>query len=66
MLDGFPSRSAVALCTFAYSPGPTTGSDLEPEVILFEGRTLGNIVPARGPSQFGWDPIFEVEGTTQT
>lgn len=32
----------------------------EPE--LFVGRTEGKIVPARGPLNFGWDPIFEPEG----
>ena len=25
----------------------------------FDGRTAGVIVPARGPSDFGWDPVFE-------
>jgi inosine triphosphate pyrophosphatase len=52
MLDGFASKRATALCTFAYCAGP----DEEP--ILFEGRTEGEIVPARGDSTFGWDPIF--------
>jgi len=33
-------------------------------VILFQGRTEGKIVPARGPGYFGWDPIFEFEGKT--
>lgn len=60
MLSGFSTQSATAVCTFAYSKGP--GS----EPILFEGRTRGTIVPARGPSNFGWDPIFEVEGTGKT
>ncbi|GAA96108.1 uncharacterized protein L969DRAFT_91564 [Mixia osmundae IAM 14324] len=60
MLDGFSNRRANALCTFAYCAGPTA------EPVLFEGRTQGRIVPARGPSNFGWDPIFEVEGTGKT
>jgi Ham1 family len=60
MLDGFQTRAAWALCTFAYSAGP--GS----EPILFEGRTEGKIVPARGPSKFGWDPVFEAEDTGLT
>lgn len=52
MLVGFNNTRAFALCTFAYcAPGS--------EPILFEGRTDGNIVPARGPSAFGWDPTFE-------
>ena len=53
LLVGFPTTKATALCTFAYCAGP----DAEP--ILFEGRTEGNIVPARGPANFGWDPVFE-------
>jgi len=60
MLDGFPTRAATAVCTFAYSAGPGT------EPILFEGRTEGRIVPARGDGQFGWDPIFQPVGKVQT
>lgn len=60
MLVGFESKEATALCTFAYSSGPGT------EPLLFEGRTEGRIVPARGPSNFGWDPVFEVEDTGKT
>ncbi|KAI0248826.1 Ham1-like protein [Lactifluus subvellereus] len=60
MLEGFPTRAAWALCTFAYSAGPGT------EPILFEGRTEGKIVPARGPPKFGWDPVFEAEETGLT
>ena len=41
-------------------PGP----DDEPHV--FVGRTEGRIVPARGPPNFGWDPIFEPDGFDQT
>lgn len=57
MLEGFPTKEATALCTFAYCPG----SGQEP--MLFEGRTEGRIVPARGSGRFGWDPIFEAEDT---
>lgn len=60
LLVGFPTTAAYALCTFAYSAGPGT------EPILFEGRTDGKIVPARGPGKFGWNPVFEVEGTGKT
>ncbi|KAJ7248878.1 inosine triphosphate pyrophosphatase-like protein [Mycena haematopus] len=55
-----PSKAAWALCTFAYSAGP--GAD----PILFEGRTDGSIVPARGPDIFGWDAVFEPSGTGLT
>lgn len=67
MLDGFPTRAATALCTFAYSPGPSKEDPTKaPEVLLFEGRTEGTIVKSRGPAYFGWNPIFEVNGTNQT
>ncbi|CAG8512536.1 11889_t:CDS:2 [Ambispora gerdemannii] len=56
MLAGFEDKSAYALCTFAYSQGP----DAEP--ILFEGKTPGMIVPPRGSTGFGWDPIFQPDG----
>ncbi|OBZ70471.1 Inosine triphosphate pyrophosphatase [Grifola frondosa] len=60
LLVGFPTTAAWALCTFAYSAGPGT------EPILFEGRTDGHIVPARGDGKFGWDPVFEAEDTGKT
>ncbi|KAK4049438.1 nucleoside triphosphate pyrophosphohydrolase ham1 [Microbotryomycetes sp. JL201] len=60
MLQGFDDKSADAICTFAYCAGPGQ------EPILFEGKTRGRIVPARGPTHFGWDPIFEVQGTGKT
>ncbi|KAL7542624.1 hypothetical protein ACHAXR_011943 [Thalassiosira sp. AJA248-18] len=44
---------AYAMTIIAYCPG--NGE----EVQLFEGRTEGHIVPARGSLDFGWDPIFE-------
>lgn len=60
LLVGFPTKEAWALCTFAYSAGPGT------EPILFEGRTDGNIVPARGSAHFGWDAVFEPVETGKT
>ena len=29
------------------------------DVKVFVGKTDGNIVSARGPTTFGWDPVFE-------
>ncbi|MCJ1298152.1 nucleoside triphosphate pyrophosphohydrolase ham1 [Hypocenomyce scalaris] len=58
LLLAYDDKSAEAVCTFAYSAGP----DHEP--IIFQGRTTGKIVPARGQVDFGWDPIFEYEGQT--
>ena len=36
------------------------GPDYEP--LVFVGRTEGRVVPARGPPEFGWDPIFQPDG----
>ena len=58
MLAAYPDKSAAAVCTFAYCGGPGE------EVLLFQGRTQGKIVPARGPGTFGWDAVFEYEGQT--
>lgn len=60
LLQGFEDKSAYALCTFAYCGGP----DEEP--LVFAGRTNGHIVPARGPPDFGWDPIFQPESYSET
>lgn len=62
MLAGFESKRATAICTFAYSPGPGRESEAQ----IFEGRTEGTIVAARGPKTFGWDPIFQVGETGKT
>ncbi|CAD6890017.1 unnamed protein product [Tilletia controversa] len=53
LLAAYPDKSAEAVCTFAYCES----SSAEP--IVFQGRTPGQIVPARGPSNFGWDPVFQ-------
>jgi len=59
LLDGFhdddddDNRAAYAQTIIAFSPGPGK------EVQLFDGRTEGRIVPARGSLDFGWDPVFE-------
>ncbi|KAK0947849.1 nucleoside triphosphate pyrophosphohydrolase ham1 [Friedmanniomyces endolithicus] len=58
LLAGFEDKSAQAVCTFAYCEGPGH------EPIVFQGRTDGKIVPARGPTDFGWDACFEYEGQT--
>ncbi|SAL99095.1 hypothetical protein [Absidia glauca] len=60
MLVGFDDKSGYALCTIAYCEGPGH------EPVIFEGITKGNIVPARGPTYFGWDPVFQPEGFDQT
>ncbi|KAJ1468302.1 inosine triphosphate pyrophosphatase-like protein, partial [Baffinella frigidus] len=60
MLVAYPDKSAYALTVFAYS----SGKGAEP--VVFVGRTEGKIVPARGPLDFGWDPIFQPDGFDQT
>ena len=65
LLDGFPNRDATAVCTFAFSPGPSQSGG-EPEILLFQGKTEGTVVKPRGPPVFGWNPIFEVKGTGLT
>jgi len=60
MLQGFDDHTGYAQCTFAYTPGP------EYDPLVFVGRTQGKIVPARGPTDFGWDPIFMPDGFEET
>uniref|UniRef100_A0A7S4CSV4 Inosine triphosphate pyrophosphatase n=1 Tax=Eutreptiella gymnastica TaxID=73025 RepID=A0A7S4CSV4_9EUGL len=60
MLQGFDDYSAYAQCTFSFARGKGD----EPQT--FVGKTEGKIVPARGPTDFGWDPIFQPDGFEQT
>jgi len=53
MLDGFDDRTAYAQTIVAYTTGPGE------KIYVFDGRTNGKIVAARGPTDFGWDPVFE-------
>ena len=52
----YEDKTAYAQCIFAYTPGP------EVEPLTFVGRTSGRIVAARGPTDFGWDPVFQPDG----
>ncbi|KAK1290321.1 Inosine triphosphate pyrophosphatase [Acorus calamus] len=60
ILKAYEDKSAYALCVFSLALGPTV------EPISFVGKTMGKIVPARGPPDFGWDPIFQPDGYEQT
>lgn len=60
LLSGWEDKSATAVCTFAYSSGESE------EVILFQGKTEGDIVSPRGPRDFGWDPCFQPKGYDKT
>lgn len=61
MLLGFDDKSAYAQCIFAFFDG---SSMTDP--ILFDGRCPGTIVEPRGPTHFGWDPIFLPEESNLT
>ena len=62
MLSGFTDKSATASTLLAFTMGGKND-----DVMVFEGKTKGKIVPARGPLDFGWDPIFEPdEGNGKT
>jgi len=56
LLAAYPDKSAYAQCIFSFCEGP--GKD----PVTFVGRTHGKIVPARGPTDFGWDPVFLPDG----
>lgn len=62
LLAGFEDKSAQTVCTFAFTEGPGK------EVKLFQGITEGKIVEPRynGEEVFGFDPIFEPTGFSQT
>ena len=43
LLAAYDDKSAYAQCIFSYSAGPGHAP------VVFDGRTAGRIVPARGP-----------------
>jgi inosine triphosphate pyrophosphatase len=52
------NTNATARCIVGYFDGKSTH--------FFEGSIRGTIVQPRGKSFFGWDPIFQPDGYTQT
>ncbi|CAL4933753.1 unnamed protein product [Urochloa decumbens] len=60
LLKAYEDKSAFAMCIFSLALGPGE------EPITFVGKTAGKIVPARGPNDFGWDPVFQPDGFQQT
>jgi inosine triphosphate pyrophosphatase len=60
MLLAYEDKSAYAQCIFSYCAAPGQ------KPITFVGRTPGIIVPARGPTDFGWDPVFQPDGFDKT
>lgn len=61
ILAGFEDKSAYALCTLAFVHSSSVN-----DIKVFAGKTAGRIVPARGPKNFGWDPVFEPDGFDKT
>ncbi|KAJ8448071.1 hypothetical protein Cgig2_031795 [Carnegiea gigantea] len=60
LLMAYEDKSAYTLCVFSLALGPNA------DPITFVGKTMGKIVPPRGPNDFGWDPIFQPDGYQQT
>lgn len=60
LLAGFDDKTGYALCTFGYCDSETG------DVKIFEGKTDGTIVDARGSRDFGWDPVFQPLGYKET
>ncbi|KAG0448862.1 hypothetical protein HPP92_027625 [Vanilla planifolia] len=56
LLMAYEDKSAYAMCIFSLAFGPNE------EPLTFVGKTLGKIVPPRGPNDFGWDPVFQPNG----
>lgn len=52
MLSGFENKGAEAITTLTYTDG-------EGHFHTFQGVTHGTIVTSRGPTDFGWDSIFQ-------
>lgn len=52
ILSAYEDKTAYAQCIFAFG-----SSTIAPRT--FVGQTHGHVVTARGPTAFGWDPIFQ-------
>lgn len=60
LLEPYSNKGAEAITTIAYC-------DENGEYHIFQGITKGKIVDSRGPTNFGWDSIFEpLEGKGMT
>lgn len=53
MISFTDDKSGYAQTVVGFCAGP--GED----VTVFDGRTMGTIVPPRGSLDFGWDPVFQ-------
>jgi inosine triphosphate pyrophosphatase len=59
MIKGQEDKTAYAQCIFAIAK-------TKKNILLFHGKTDGEIVAPRGADNFGWDPIFQPKGFNQT
>ena len=60
LLTDYDDKSAFAQSCIAFSPGPGAVP------LVFSGRCHGTIVSPRGGSGFGWDAVFQPEGSAET
>lgn len=60
MLGSYSDKTGYAQCMFGLA------KNKKDEAKIFVGRTEGEIVPPRGPLNFGWDPIFQPNEFSQT
>ena len=60
LLKDYDDKSAFAQSCIAFSPGPGAVP------LVFSGVCNGTIVSPRGGSGFGWDAVFQPEGSAET
>ena len=60
LLTDYDDKSAFAQSCIAFSPGPGAVP------LVFSGICRGTIVSPRGGSGFGWDAVFQPEGSAET
>ena len=60
LLTDYDDKSAFAQSCIAFSPGPGAVP------LVFSGVCNGTIVSPRGGSGFGWDAVFQPEGSAET
>jgi inosine triphosphate pyrophosphatase len=60
LLYGFEDKTATVTCSIGFCPGPDAPAQ------VFTGRVDGMIVEPRGQGGFGFDPIFQPNGYTET
>ncbi|MBU4502313.1 MAG: RdgB/HAM1 family non-canonical purine NTP pyrophosphatase [Nanoarchaeota archaeon] len=59
ILEPFDNKKVTVVCAVGYTEDGET-------IHVFEGKVNGIVVPKRGESGFGFDPIFEPEGHSKT